>query len=168
MGAGLHKSMRLELRALTRRLDNNHQKPEIRPRAKARPTMDPSPFSSWTRPWSKQENKEWRNISKRQRTSWIAKWEEHKAQEARDFAKRGLAEKAISAVVESKKGTSATVKSHEGTNANVESKKKKIVEVMDLEEKAIPKGMIRRYYLRRLSKRPCRWRLSILGKRLQR
>lgn len=74
----------------------------------------------------------------------------------------------ISAVVESKKGTSATVKSHEGTNANVESKKKKIVEVMDLEEKAIPKGMIRRYYLRRLSKRPCRWRLSILGKRLQR
>ena len=51
-----------------------------------RPGLDPSPFSTWSGPWNREENATWRRLSKHEKRDWSRKFQAWKNEE---WAKEG-------------------------------------------------------------------------------
>lgn len=64
---------------LVRKLCAEWQRVPVQPKSKARPSPEPSPFSSWGGPWTRGDYRAWKGLSKAQ-NAW-----EQKRQEAKDL-----------------------------------------------------------------------------------
>ena len=84
---------REELGALIRELELEGQVVPVRPKAKAKPALEPSPFGNWDGPWSRAEKRQWGAMTRSQKNAWTAKhnaWKEaesQKKQTAKDSSK---------------------------------------------------------------------------------
>ena len=56
---------------------------------KARPTLHPSPFTSWFGPWVKADYKQWKSMTKAQQRAWAQKLSDHKAEQAKEEGSLG-------------------------------------------------------------------------------
>ena len=80
---------------LVRKLCEERQKVPTQPRAKARPALEPSPFSSWEGPWSQTEYKTWKGLTRSQKRAWEAKRREAKKGAMDESKKPSESEKII-------------------------------------------------------------------------
>ena len=90
---------REELGALIRELELEGQVVPVRPKAKAKPALEPSPFGNWDGPWSRAEKRQWGAMTRSQKNAWTAKhnaWKEaesQKKQTAKDSSKPRVPER---------------------------------------------------------------------------